>query len=105
CTSLTSITIPESVTSIGDCAFENCTSLESIIIPDSVTSIGDCAFYGCISLKSVYYNGTEEDWNNINIGSDNECLTNATIYYYSETAPTDSGNYWYYDSEDNIVIW
>ena len=50
CNSLISITIPDSVTSIGDEAFSDCTSLTSITIPDSVTSIGDRAFYGCYSL-------------------------------------------------------
>ena len=53
CTSLTSITIPNSVTSIGDCAFEGCTSLTSITIPNSVTSIEGRAFYECTSLTSV----------------------------------------------------
>ncbi len=53
CTSLASITIPDSVTSIGACAFYKCTSLESITIPDSVTSIGNYAFSGCTSLASI----------------------------------------------------
>ena len=51
--SLQSIIIPDSVTSIGDCAFNDCKSLQSIIIPDSVTSIGDFAFWLCTSLQSV----------------------------------------------------
>ena len=46
CTGLTSITIPNSVTSIGDFTFLDCTGLTSITIPDSVASIGDSAFYG-----------------------------------------------------------
>ncbi|MCD8308383.1 MAG: leucine-rich repeat domain-containing protein, partial [Clostridia bacterium] len=53
CTLLTSVTIPNSVTSIGDYAFKNCTSLTSVTIPDSVTSIGGGAFYNCTSLESV----------------------------------------------------
>ena len=59
CTSLTEITIPDSVTSIGDDAFSGCTSLTAITIPDSVTSIGDSAFSGCASLKSVYISDLE----------------------------------------------
>ena len=53
CKSLTSIEIPNSVTSIGNYAFEHCTSLTSIEIPNSVTSIGYAAFDGCTSLTSV----------------------------------------------------
>ena len=50
----THITIPESVTSIGDCVFSDCTSLTSIHLPESVNSIGDSAFSWCESLTSIH---------------------------------------------------
>ena len=53
CKALQSVTIPNSVKSIGDKAFEQCKSLQSVTIPNSVTSIGDGAFIGCESLQSV----------------------------------------------------
>ncbi len=53
CKSLTSIEIPNSVTSIGYGAFYDCSSLANIEIPNSVENIGGCAFYNCDSLTSV----------------------------------------------------
>ena len=53
CSSLTSVTIPNSVTSIEYHAFSDCSSLTSVTIPNSVTTIGEFAFFYCISLTSV----------------------------------------------------
>ena len=53
CESLRSVNIPKSVTSIGEYAFHDCSYLESVTIPDGVTSIGDDAFNNCRYLTSV----------------------------------------------------
>ena len=53
CSSLTSVTLPNSITSIGSSSFADCSKLTSITIPDSVTSIGYATFYNCESLISV----------------------------------------------------
>jgi len=53
CISLTSIEIPDGVTSIEDAAFDGCTDLTSVVIPDDVTSIGNGAFFYCYTLKTV----------------------------------------------------
>ena len=53
CTGLTSVTIPNSVMSIGNFAFSGCSGLTSVTIPNSVTSIEKYAFSGCTGLTSV----------------------------------------------------
>ena len=58
CDSLTSVVIPNSVTSIGYRAFSYCDSLTSVVIPDSVTSIGDFAFGWCYKLIEVINHST-----------------------------------------------
>lgn len=51
----------------------------------NISYIADYAFYMCFGLNDVYYTGSENDWNNISIGSDNYFLTNATIHYNYST--------------------
>ena len=69
------------VTEIGVGAFGFCSSLTEVTIPKSVTSIGEMAFYDCGALATVYYGGTQEDWDALkkNIGEYNTPLLNANI--------------------------
>ena len=70
-----SFTIPNTVTHIGDRAFEN-SGIVTLVIPDSVTDIGENIIFGGISLDAIYYTGTEEQWNNIKISPYNDILLN-----------------------------
>ena len=65
CTSLKSVAIGNSTTTIGRYAFESCDSLKTITMPSSVTDIDTCAFSNC-NIQYIYYNGTVENWMNIN---------------------------------------
>ncbi|MGM9972298.1 MAG: leucine-rich repeat protein, partial [Anaeroplasmataceae bacterium] len=106
CSNLTSVIIPSSVTIIDNCAFYGCSSLTSVTFAEGsqLTSIGSSAFYNCTNLTTVYHTGTSSDWSNISIGDNNSPLTNATIYYYSESEPTETGNYWHY-VDGVVTIW
>ncbi len=81
----------DGVKNIPEYAF--CSSkITSIIVPKSITSIGDYAFEDCYELKNVYYAGSKEDWENLNIGYyGNDYLVSATIHFNqsgSEMLPT-----------------
>ncbi len=65
CTLLTNVTIPDSVTSISVQAFYGCTSLTNVTIPDSVTSIDNSAFYGCTSLTSINVSENNTEYSSI----------------------------------------
>ena len=73
-----STTIPSSVTSIGNSVFYGCSGLASIEIPEGVTSIGRDAFGDCSGLKDVYYAGTQEQWDAI------EMDVGAFKYFYED---------------------
>ncbi|MCD8016651.1 MAG: leucine-rich repeat domain-containing protein [Oscillospiraceae bacterium] len=94
CSGLTSVTIPDSMTTISEEVFACCNNLASVTIPDSVTTIGDAAFIGCYNLTDVYYGGSKEAWNAIEIGEEeNDYLTSATIHYNSTSdGADDTGN-------------
>ena len=81
CEGLTSLKIPESVTSIENSAFYWCKNLTSVVIPKSTISIGESAFDDCWGITDVYYGGTEEEWQAIEIGNYNYVLFNTVVRY------------------------
>lgn len=106
CSSLISITIPSGVTGISQLPFYGCSCEilwnnptiqyfdqtafdgyegENLTIPNTVTYISSYAFNTCNNLADIYYQGTEEEWNNIEIGTyGNDALFNANIHFIEE---------------------
>ncbi len=84
--SIKSIVIPNGVTSIEGATFAYCESLKEITIPASVKNIGYDVFNYCRLLKDVYFQGSEEEWNNITImDNSNEVLLNVKIHFLEES--------------------
>ena len=99
CSGLTSVTIPNSVTSIGYAAFDDCSSLTSITIPNSVTSIGSSAFSGCKSLTSITIPNSVTSIGNSAFGGCSG-LTEITI----PNSVTSIGNYAFEDCSSLVVV-
>lgn len=96
CTDLTSVTIPNSVTTIGVSAFSYCTGLTTVVIPSSVTFVGEEAFYGTpwynnqpdglvyVGNVAYSYKGAMPKGTNITFKDDTKGITSGCFYYYSE---------------------
>lgn len=91
CSQLTNISIPNSVTYIGFSAFSSCTSLKSITLPSSLRTIGNSAFAGCPSSMTVTYPGSKTQWDDIAKGSNNDVLENNLICAKLEATFTADG--------------
>ena len=69
-TSVTDIILPSGIRKIGRAAFSGCTALERITIPKAVKGIGADTFKDCAKLRDIFYEGTPEEWNRIEVIGD-----------------------------------
>ena len=91
CSGLMSVTIPNSVASIGEYAFYNCRGLTCVTIPSSVTSIGGFAFEQCSGLTNVTIG---KGINNIGQKAFANCPEITDVYCYAENVPnTDASSF------------
>ncbi len=79
CNNLSEVSLPDSLICIGANAFIDCVSLTSICLPNHITEIQAWAFSGT-GIVSTFYFGTQEQWNNIQIGSRNDKMLNNVIF-------------------------
>lgn len=126
CDSLKEITVPSSVSVVGYHTFSYCGALETVVFEEGVTELLDYAVVGCTSLKSVtlpstlekiglrafaddaqladvYFNGTQEEWEAIEIAEGNEPLLNATIHF-AEDVRGDVNSDSFVNATDALVI-
>ena len=74
----TTIILPSNITGIGSAAFYGCSNLETIVTP-VISNIYMETFYGCSSLTTIKFNGTIEQWNNVDIYEQYFCSSEVTI--------------------------
>lgn len=101
CSSLTDIIIPDSVTIIGDDAFSWCSSLTDITIPDSITSIGTCVFSGCSSLESITI---PDSVTSIGYSAFSDCSSLKSITIPDSVTSINSIAFWGCSSLTDIII-
>lgn len=95
-TEITSVLVPFGVTTITTNAFIGCTGLTYVSLPATLEKINPAAFRDCDALGTIYYEGEASDWRGVEIGDQNDAIWSATMYFFSEYSPTESGNYWHY---------
>ena len=80
CLALTNFTFPSGITTISPSTFNSCSALEKVAIPATVTNIEDFAF-AYSGLKKVHFGGAKDEWDAITIGTNNNPLINADVYF------------------------
>lgn len=103
---LTKFVAGENVETIGARAFYGCERLSEVVGLNNIRLVKSEAFEECGDRLTVYYHGSRSQWESVAVMAGNERLTSDTgVYFYSETQPDESGNYWYYDESGNPEKW
>ena len=102
---ITDVKFGSGITDIGKYTFRNCVSLERVVLPHTLTTLDRTAFEDGLQVEDIYYGGTADEWDALTAGVESSTLAAATIYFYSETAPSASGTYWHFDGAGNPVLW
>ena len=105
CTKIKTLVLGDSVTELGVEAFYSCTFMDSVVIGSGLKTVADNAFYKCNVLTNVFYKGTIGEWEQISFGANATKIADAKKYFYSETQPTGTANYWYYDENGALRVW
>lgn len=91
------------ITSIGDYAFWDAFGyggLKTVYLPSTIEYIGEGAFLDCYDLENIYFDGTEEQWNNISKSSDlDDALSAVTVNFVEEEIHIHSYGNWIVESE------
>lgn len=101
---ISTISVGKKVEIINYSAFYGCESLQSVVIPKSVKQIISYAFYRCPMLSTVFYEGTAEEWGKVSVSRSGNDIANAEVFFYSETKPAGSGNFWHYASDGTTPL-
>lgn len=101
------LVLPDTVKEIKNRAFECCYPLNKLVIGSGVEKIGQNIFIHCNTQEIyLYYKGTYQDWEGIEINETNPYLKEENLRYYSAEMPKDLLlPYWHFDSENKITDW
>ncbi|MCM1306587.1 MAG: leucine-rich repeat domain-containing protein [Bacteroides sp.] len=95
CTALETVVFGNGMQDLFGAVFDGCTALKSVVLGSGIETIWEEALSGCSSLDAIYYKGTAEDWDNIDIQAGNESLADK-IYFYNESS---TANGWHFAAD------
>lgn len=101
---LKSVTISDSVTSIGRGAFAYCYKLTELTLGTGVELVEASAFSECTGIENVFFRGGEIELMSLTIQNDNLYMLDC-VRYYSVSRPSSPSGYWHYDRNGNPVLW